>query len=117
MPFGIIIRGIAGFYYVSVKDDCIYECRARGIFRKKGLTPLTGDRVAFTVTDPEKKKGNIDEIIDRSTVLVRPAVANVDQVIAVIAVESPEPDLLLLDKILVTAEEKGHQGSCLHQQD
>ena len=118
MPFGIIIRGIAGFYYVSVKDDCIYECRARGIFRKKGLTPLTGDRVAFTVTDPEKKKGNIDEIIDRSTVLVRPAVANVDQVIAVIAVESPEPDLLLLDKILVTAEEKGIKAVvCINKTD
>lgn len=107
MPFGIIIRGIAGFYYVSSKDDGIYECRARGIFRKKGMTPLTGDRVVFSVTDPVEKKGNIEEITERSTVLVRPAVANVDQIIAVIAAKSPDPDLMLLDKILVTAEDKG----------
>ena len=107
MPFGIIIRGIAGFYYVAVEDDGVYECRARGIFRKDGLTPLTGDRVVFTVTDPKGKKGNIEKIEVRSTVLVRPAVANVNQVIAVIAVKYPDPDLLLLDKLLVTAADKG----------
>jgi ribosome biogenesis GTPase len=107
LPSGIIIRGIAGFYYVAVKDDGVYECRARGIFRKKGLTPLTGDRVIFSVTDPAGKKGNIEEIEERSSVLVRPAVANVDQVIAVIAARSPDPDMMLLDKILVTAEDKG----------
>jgi len=107
LPSGIIIRGIAGFYYVAAKDDGVYECRARGIFRKKGLTPLTGDRVVFTVTDPAGKKGNIEEITGRSSVLVRPAVANVDQIIAVIAAKSPDPDLMLLDKILVTAEDKG----------
>jgi len=107
LPSGIIIRGIAGFYYVAVEDDGVYECRARGIFRKKGLTPLTGDRVMISVTDPVGKKGYIEEIAERSSELARPAVANVDQVIAVIAARSPDPDLMLLDKILVTAEAKG----------
>jgi ribosome biogenesis GTPase len=106
LPSGIIIKGIGGFYYVASENDVIYECKARGIFRKKELTPLTGDRVAFSVTDDRQKKGNIDEIYDRSTQLTRPAVANVDQIIAVVAVRAPEPDLLLLDKILATAEKK-----------
>ncbi len=107
LPSGIIIKGIGGFYYVSSEDDGIYECKARGLFRKMELTPLTGDRVIFSVTDRQLKKGYIEEICERSTVLIRPAAANVDQIIAVVAARSPEPDLLLLDKILVTAEKKG----------
>jgi len=107
LPSGIITKGIGGFYYVSTENGDIVECKARGIFRKNKLTPLTGDRVVFTLTDPEHKKGTIDQIEERTSVLVRPAVANVDQMIAVIAARSPEPDLLLLDKLLVTAEKKG----------
>ncbi len=105
MPSGIILKGIGGFYYVSSEDD-IYECKARGIFRKDDVTPLTGDRVTFSVTDPLLKKGNIDGIMERTTVLTRPAAANIDLLVAVIAAKSPEPDLLLLDKILVTAAKK-----------
>ncbi|HEX2946546.1 MAG TPA: ribosome small subunit-dependent GTPase A [Clostridia bacterium] len=106
MPEGTIIKGIGGFYYVS-SDNGIHECKARGVFRKMDLTPLTGDRVIFSVTDAAQKKGNIDEILERSSLLTRPAVANVDQLIAVIAARSPEPDLLLLDKLLISAEKQG----------
>jgi len=113
LPSGIIIRGIGGFYYVSSEDDGIYECKARGVFRLRELIPLTGDRVIFSVTDPQKKAGYIEEILPRDTVLVRPAAANVDQVIAVVAAKSPEPDLLLLDKILVTAEKKEIRAAVL----
>ncbi len=105
MPSGIILKGIGGFYYVSSGDD-IYECKARGIFRKDDVTPLTGDRVTFSVTDPLQKKGNIDGIMERTTVLTRPAAANIDLLVVVIAARSPEPDLLLLDKLLVTAAKK-----------
>lgn len=105
MPSGIIVKGIGGFYYVSSEDD-IYECKARGIFRKDDVTPLTGDRVTFSVTDPLLKKGNIDGIMERTTVLTRPAAANVDLLVIVIAARSPDPDLLLLDKLLVTAAKK-----------
>lgn len=106
MPSGIIIKGIGGFYYVSSEDGGIVECKARGIFRKNGLTPLTGDRVQFSLTDRAQRKGSIDQIGERSSILVRPAVANVDQMVAVIAAKSPEPDMMLLDKLLVTAEKK-----------
>ncbi len=106
MPVGTIIRGIGGFYYVASEDGSIVECRARGIFRKNKLTPLTGDRVVFSVIDPDRKKGSIDEIKERSTVFTRPAVANVNQMIIVIAAKSPEPDLMLVDKLLVTAEKQ-----------
>jgi len=106
LPSGIIIKGIGGFYYVSSEDGGIFECKARGIFRKNGLTPLTGDKVRFSVMDHAKRQGSIDQIMERTSVLVRPAVANVDQMVAVIAVKSPEPDMMLLDKLLVTVEKK-----------
>lgn len=117
MPTGTIIKGIGGFYYVS-SDDGIHECKARGIFRKNDLTPLTGDRVTFSVTDAARKKGNIDEIQERSSILVRPAVANVDQLIVVIAARSPEPDMLLLDKLLISAEKQNISAVlCINKTD
>ncbi|NLK87767.1 MAG: ribosome small subunit-dependent GTPase A [Clostridiaceae bacterium] len=117
MPSGIIIKGIGGFYYVSSEDD-IYECKARGIFRKDDVTPLTGDRVTFSVTDPLLKKGNIDGIMERTTVLTRPAAANIDMLVVVIAARSPDPDLLLLDKLLVTAGKKGIEAViCINKID
>lgn len=105
MPSGIIIKGIGGFYYVKTQDG-IYECKARGIFRKGEKTPLPGDRVNLSVIDDEKKTGSVDEIIDRESELIRPAVANVNQLAAVIAARSPAPDLSLLDKLLITARLK-----------
>lgn len=105
LPSGIIVKGIGGFYYVSTSEG-VYECKARGVFRKKNITPLPGDKVSFSIIDDEKKVGSIDNIMPRVSELVRPAVANIDQVVAVIAVKTPEPDLLLLDKLLVTVEQK-----------
>jgi len=102
LPSGIIIKGIGGFYYVETPQG-LFECKARGIFRKNGMTPLPGDRVEIAVTDYENKKGSITEIGKRDSVLTRPAVANVDQVVIVIAVKSPRPDFLLLDKLLIAA--------------
>lgn len=106
MPSGIITKGIGGFYYVS-SQNVTFECKARGIFRKNELSPLIGDRVIFSVIDSEHQKGSIDQILVRSSELTRPAVANVDQLLAVVSAKSPEPDLLLLDKLLITAEKKG----------
>lgn len=106
MPSGVILKGIGGFYYVQ-SERTVYECKARGIFRKNEITPLPGDEVEFTVQDEAKAEGSIDSILPRKTLLVRPSVANVDQLVAVIAVKSPEPDFLLLDKLLVTAEKEG----------
>lgn len=100
---GIIIRGVGGFYYVKA-DEKVYECKARGLFRKEGLTPLPGDRVLFTPMIEDKDSGFVESIEPRKTRLQRPAVSNVDQLAIVISIKSPEPDLLLLDKLIIIAK-------------
>lgn len=106
MPSGIIVKGIGGFYYVDTPGG-VYECTARGIFRKEDITPLPGDKVLISVIDEAKKNGCIDEILPRKSFLARPAVANVDQVIITVAVKLPDPDFLLVDKLLISAEKEG----------
>ena len=82
---GKIVKGIAGFYYVHVVESGVYECKAKGIFRKDGVKPLVGDNVEIEVLDEEEKKGNIREILTRKNELIRPAVANIDQALVVFA--------------------------------
>jgi ribosome biogenesis GTPase len=106
LPSGIILKGVGGFYYVSAVDQ-VYACKARGIFRKMGITPLPGDRVDFSITHIDKKEGFLEKIHERRTCLERPAVSNVSMLLAVVSVKDPEPDLELLDKLLVTAEKEG----------
>ena len=100
---GRIIKGIGGFYYVDT-DNGLYECRARGIFRKNKITPLVGDFVKISVVDEENKKGVVEEIAERETELVRPPIANVDKALIVFAVKNPTPHLSLLDRFIVLAE-------------
>ena len=99
---GIIIKGIGGFYYVNTEAGII-ECRAKGVFRKMGITPLVGDKVKVTA-DIDKKTGTVDEILDRQNILARPSVANVTQLMAVVALTKPEPNLYVLDKLIASAE-------------
>lgn len=101
---GKIIKGIAGFYYVHDRQSRIYECKAKGIFRNRGIKPVVGDDVEFTVLDEESKEGSIDEILPRKNVLIRPASANVDQALVVFAVTQPEPNFNLLDRFLIMME-------------
>lgn len=101
---GKILKGIAGFYYVHGTDETIYECKAKGIFRNKNVKPLVGDDVEFSILDSLEKKGNIEQILPRKNVLVRPAVANVDQAMVLFAITQPEPNLNLLDRFLVMME-------------
>ena len=98
---GKIVKGIAGSYYVNVKDEVLYECRAKGAFRKENVTPLVGDDVEFDIISEEKKEGIIRSILDRSCELIRPACANIDQVLIVFAATEPEPNLNLLDRFLI----------------
>ena len=93
---GKIVKGIAGFYYVHVVESGVYECKAKGIFRKDGVKPLVGDNVEIEVLDEEEKKGNIREILTRKNELIRPAVANIDQALVVFAVTKPKPHLSLI---------------------
>lgn len=100
MVKGIIVKGIAGFYYVKTENG-LYECKARGKFKNKKLTPLVGDRVLIL---PENEaKATIEEIEDRTTELLRPSVANVEQAIIVVASQNPDPNMILLDKMTVLA--------------
>ncbi|MDK2990997.1 MAG: ribosome biosis GTPase / thiamine phosphate phosphatase [Clostridiales bacterium] len=100
---GIIIKGVGGLYKVAVADN-IYDCKARGKFRKLNIIPMVGDKVRIKVLDDGT--GVIDEIMPRRNELARPPVANVDQMIAVVAVTQPEPNLLQLDKLILAAEKQ-----------
>ena len=101
---GKIIKGIGGFYYVHDGIGKVYECRAKGIFRNRGIKPLVGDDVEISVLDEEKATGNLDEILPRKNRLIRPAVSNVDQAVVVFAITDPMPNLNLLDRFLVMME-------------
>ena len=102
---GKIIKGIGGFYYVDTENG-LYECRARGIFRKEKIIPLVGDRVVISIVDEENKKGVVEEIDERDTELVRPPIANVDKALIVFAIKNPSPNLSLLDRFIVLAEKE-----------
>ena len=101
---GKIIKGIGGFYYVKAADNTVYECKARGIFRKENIKPCIGDEVEISVLNG---KGSIDRIFPRKTSLIRPPVSNIDMLVIVAAAADPEPNVFLIDKLLVNAEESG----------
>ncbi len=101
---GKIMKGIAGFYYVHVEGYGVYECKAKGIFRKEGVKPLVGDNVELDVLDEAEKLGNIRQILPRKSELLRPAVANVDQALVLFAIVKPNPNFNLLDRFLIHME-------------
>ena len=101
---GKIIKGIAGFYYVHVLEKGIFECKAKGIFRKEHNKPLVGDNVELQVLNEEEKLGNVEKILPRKNALIRPAVANVDQAMVIFSITKPAPSFNLLDRFLITME-------------
>ena len=103
---GKIVKGIAGFYYVHVVESGVYECKAKGIFRKDGVKPLVGDDVEIEITHEKDMEGNIIRILPRKNELIRPAVANIDQALVVFAVTKPRPHFNLLDRFLVMMESR-----------
>lgn len=104
---GKIVKGIAGFYYVHVSGRGVYECKAKGIFRKDNIKPLVGDDVEIEITDAANYKGNIISILPRRNSLIRPAVANIDQALVIFAVSKPEPNYNLLDRFLIMMRRQG----------
>lgn len=106
MVEGRILKGIGGFYYVLV-GETLYECKARGIFKVQGKSPMVGDRVMITIQDENPPLGVIEDILERQVVLHRPLVANVDQAIIVFAVRHPEIHPVLLDKLLILCAHAG----------
>lgn len=115
---GKIIKGIAGFYYVHVSGQGVYECKAKGIFRKEHMKPLVGDDVELEVLDMQKMLGNIHRILPRRNALLRPAVANVDQALILFAIVKPDPNFNLLDRFLIRMERQNLPTIiCFNKQD
>ncbi len=101
---GRILQGIGGFYYVEAADG-IYECRARGSFRNRGITPFCGDVVTISVSDDQK--GVIEDIMERKNSLIRPPVANVDVLVLVVSMSDPAPNTTIVDRMIAVCEYKG----------
>ena len=103
---GKIIKGIAGFYYIYAEDGNVYECKAKGIFRKDNFKPLVGDNVEITVLNEQEKEGSVTSILPSRNSLIRPAVANVDQAFLIFAMENPKPNFLLLDRFFIMMKQQ-----------
>lgn len=93
---GRIIKAISGFYYVALNDTVI-ECKARGNFRRQGITPLVGDFAEITLTD--QSHGIVEKINERKNALTRPLIANIDKLFIVSSYNTPSPDLLMIDRL------------------
>lgn len=104
---GTIVKALAGYYYVQPADVQAepVQCRARGVFKKRGVSPLVGDRVHYSMTD--NGEGTVEEILPRDTELIRPPVANIELAVLVFSVTEPELSFQLLDKFLVHIEHAG----------
>lgn len=115
---GRIIKGVGGFYDVDIPGKGLYACRARGIFRKENKKPLVGDEVLIRILDEKDREGSLEEILPRRNQLLRPAVANVDQIALIFAVDHPRPNFRLLDRFLVMAEKAGIPAClCFNKKD
>ena len=100
---GTILKGIGGFYYIEAANT-VYECKARGVFRKEKITPLVGDRVIICVDG--NNENTVVEILERKNFLLRPPVANIDNLIIVASTVEPKPSTLVIDKLIAVAEYK-----------
>lgn len=98
---GIVVKGIAGFYYVKAKDS-VYQCKARGIFKKDGIKVAVGDIVEIQLN--EGSDALITEIKQRKNFFIRPPIVNVDCFAVVFAIVNPEPNFAIIDRFLVMAE-------------
>lgn len=101
---GVILKAISGFYYVSC-EDTIYECKARGNFRKNQVSPTVGDEVEFSRVDD--LHGVVEKIYERRNLLSRPTIANIDKIFIVSSFEIPAPDTLMIDRLTSIATYHG----------
>lgn len=101
---GIIIQGVGGLYQIMTDEDTIVEAIVRGRIKKEGVKPVIGDRVCL---EKEADSFAVTKVLERKNVLIRPAVANIDQMIAVIAAAEPAPNFKQTDKLLTMLEYKG----------
>lgn len=115
MAQGVIIKSLSGFYDVST-DGAIVTCKARGRFRHDGFSPLVGDRVELSVD--AQGRGRIDTVLERRNFFIRPAVANVDQLVMFASGANPVTDPFLIDRVTAIAENAGCEPIvCLNKCD
>ena len=109
-----IIKALSGFYYVQTEDG-IVECRARGKFRKEGVSPLVGD---FVTISRSGKSGTVEEILPRKNSFIRPAVANVDLLVLLTSCAIPQTEPFLIDRVLAIAGQQGVEPLiCVNKND
>ncbi len=101
---GLITKLIGGIYYVEA-SDVVYECKAKGAFRKGNLSPVCGDKVEIQINEGDTSV--ITKVFDRKSFIIRPQLANLDYLVLVNSVCEPSPNLLLIDKFIAIAEYKG----------
>ena len=112
---GQIIRALSGFYYIEDEGEII-TCRGRGILRKQKVTPLVGDRVRYTPTEPGK--GALEAVLPRKNYFWRPAVANIDQLVIIASEAIPVTDPFLIDRVVAIAESRGAEPIiCINKVD
>ncbi len=113
---GIIIKGIGGFYYVEIEPGLVVECKAKGLFKNQGITPMIGDLVTINMED--QKQSIITYIEERKNSFIRPPVANVDALVIVICEKEPKVNLEVLDKFLIMAEKNNIKPLiCINKSD
>ncbi len=112
---GVIIKALSGFYYVKTETGTV-ECRARGRFRLDGSSPLVGDKVEISLD--AGGKGRLDKLLPRRNFFIRPAVANIDVLIAVASEVNPVTDPFLIDRVTAFAEHMGCEVViCINKSD
>ena len=111
---GRIVRSISGFYDVVLPTGTV-TCQARGILRKEGMTPLTGDMVRVVM---QRGKGMIQQVLPRKNSFIRPAVANVDALLIFAANVNPVTEPFLIDRVTAIAGNKGVESIlCVNKTD
>ena len=103
--YGLLLKGVGSFYEVLTESGETVTSKARGAFRREGLTPTVGDRVV--IERQAQGYAQLKEILPRKNLLVRPAAANVDQLLIVISASVPAPDWMLVDRLIIAAKRLG----------
>ena len=102
---GTITKNYNSYYYVNTKDNILYTCKVRGKIKKNKFSLMTGDKVAFSIISDEDKEGSIEEILPRKNSVLRPSIANIDQMAIVFSLKKPDLNRKILDRFLLMAEQ------------
>lgn len=103
--YGLLLKGVGSFYEVLTDAGESITCKAKGAFRRAGLVPTVGDRVG--IERQPSGYAQLREILPRRNLSVRPAVANIDQLLIVVSASAPAPDWMLMDRLIIASMRMG----------